>query len=156
MILKKYSPRLAIYQRSMMVNVLLKPFGAVILLVGLLNIYFAAGEKSLPFWVIGIITGIGWIAVFGGYRVRLDLENKFIELKASSLMPIFKRRYCLAGARGFRVVNCGAGTLPYSVVFVTRAGEQIAISNMKYRGNAIVAARDFAEFTGLPVVEKID
>lgn len=155
MIFKKHSSQLATYQKPNAVNLLLKPLGMIILLVGLLNIYFAAGEKSLPFWAVGIITGIGWHAAFGSYRVRVDLSNQILELKASALLPIFKRRYGLTGARGFRVVSTGATARPYSIVLVTRDGQQIAISNLKYQADAAITARDFAEFTGLPVIENI-
>ncbi|WP_046005565.1 hypothetical protein [Pseudoalteromonas rubra] len=155
MIFKKHTPHLATYQKSAIVSFLLKPLGAIILFVGLLNIYFAAGEKSLPFWAIGIIAGIGWHATFGNYRVRVDLAEQMLELKASALMPIFKRRYELAGARGFRVVSSGASTRPYSVVLVTREGLQVAISNSKHQRDAVTTAREFAEFTGLPVIENI-
>jgi len=156
MIFKQHSSQRASYQQSMLVKLLLKSFGAIILLVGVLNIYFAGGEKSLPFWVVGIITALGWHAVFGSFAVRIDLATNMIELKASALMPIFKRRYSLAGARGFRVVSSGASTRPYVVVLVTREGEQIAISNAKHQRDALITARQFAEFCRLPWVDDIN
>ncbi len=156
MIFKQHSSQRASYQQSTLVKLLLKSFGAIILLVGLLNIYFAGGERSLPFWVVGIISALGWHAVFGSFRVRIDLAEQIIELKATALMPIFKRRYSLAGARGFRVVSTGASTRPYSVVLVTREGQQITISNAKHQGDAVITARQFAEFCRLPWVDDIN
>jgi len=156
MMFKQHSSQRASYQQSMLVTLLLKSFGAIILLMGVLNMYFAGGEKSLPFWVVGIITALGWHAVFGSFAVRIDLAARRIELKASALIPIFKRRYSLGGARGFRVVSSGASTRPYTVVLVTREGQQIAISNAKHQADALITARQFAEFCRLPWVDDIN
>jgi len=156
MIFIQHSPQLASYQPSALVKLLLKSFGGIILLVGLLNIYFSGGERSLPFWVVGIITALGWHAVFGNFRVRIDLTDQMIELKATALMPIFNRRYSLVGARGFRVVSTGASTRPYSVLLVTREGQQITISNAKHQGDAVITARQFVEFCRLPWVDDIN
>lgn len=151
MIFKVHSPNRASYRQDLFSRILLSGLGAVILLVGLLNIYFAAGPGDLPFWAIGLITTLGWHATFTHYRVRVNLQTRKIVLKASSIYPIFYREYNLNDVLGFRVISRGAKNLPYQVVMVCKNGEQVAVSNLRYPAYAKLVAQEFADFTHLPV-----
>lgn len=151
MIFKVHSPERATYRQYLLARVLLSGLGAVILFVGVLNIYFAAGSGGLPFWAIGLITTLGWHATFTGYRVKVDLQTRKIVLNASSIYPIFNREYDLNNVLGFRVISRGVKNLPYQVVMVCKNGEQVVISNIRYPAYAKKVAQAFADFTHLPV-----
>jgi len=151
MILKVHSPKRATYRQYLLSRVLLSGLGVIILLVGVLNIYFAASPGGLPFWAIGLITTLGWHATFASYRVRFDLDARKIVLKAFSLYPIFNRAYDLNEVLGFRLISRGAKNLPYQIVMVCKNGEQVALSNIRYPTHAKYIAQQFADFTGLPL-----
>lgn len=148
--LKVMSENLAEYKPLTRVKLLVWLMSAFIFAIGLMNVYFADGHKDLPIWVTGFICWLGWVGLFTRYRCQFDLGKGEVRAKASSLFPIYDRRYALTEVKGFRAFHRTGAQRDYGIYMVLSDNSHVVIGSLPGRAMAASECQAIAEFTNKP------
>ncbi|GHF77932.1 hypothetical protein [Thalassotalea marina] len=148
---KVLSDSKGIYRPLTRVKLLVMLVSAFIFIIGLMNVYFADGNKDLPIWATGFFCWLGWVGLFTRYHCQFDLAKGEVRAKASSLFPIFERRYNLAQVKGFRALARTGMQRDYCVYMVLNNNTHVVIANLPGRAIAASECEKIAEFTQKPL-----